>query len=159
MAFIEYAVKNWPEHLEIEDSVNQHAERQMGPQRLLEIHANLERVRWSNFPRELLLQRDRLHWRALRQPERSRFTALAGDAKGIRHRPWHRAFKLSQVATTPTLHRFRDADVPGIVAGTETGILALTVSQALIEQVEVREGDTYSMCVSGSPTSPCSRST
>ena len=44
------------------------------------------------------------------------------------------------------------SNVPGIVAGTETGILALTVNELLVEQVEVREGDTYTMCVSGSPT-------
>ena len=63
-------------------------------------------------------------------------------------------------ANMPTTELFSVVDgvlsgTPGsetVAAGAETAFLKLAVNSDLIEQVEIREGDTYTICVSGSPT-------
>ena len=155
MAFIEYAVSELAEPLKIEDSVIAYAERQMGPQRNQRYMQSIERVRLGlqTSPENFFYNETAFAGAPYVNLNALEFTALAGDANTLAY------------ATAPGTEMFLVIDgpvdpdsvgdgsnVPGIVAGTETGILALTVNEALIEQVEVREGDTYSMCVSGSPT-------
>ena len=64
-------------------------------------------------------------------------------------------------ANTPGTELFAVVDgvlsgTPGsevVAPGAETAYLKLKVNEALIEQVEVREGDTYTICVNGTPES------
>ena len=155
MAFIEYAVSELAEPLKIEDSVIAYAERQMGPQRNQRYMQSIERVRLGlqTSPENFFYNETAFAGAPYVNLNALEFTALAGDAKTLAYdtAPGTEMFSVIDGPVDPDSVG-DGSNVPGIVAGTETGILALTVNEALIEQVEVREGDTYSMCVSGSPT-------
>ena len=73
MAFISYAVAELSDPLKIEDSVIAYAELQLGMQRNTRYMQSIERVRLGlqTSPENFFYGDDRLHWRALRQPERS----------------------------------------------------------------------------------------
>ena len=155
MAFIEYAVTELAEPLKIEDSVIAYAERQMGPQRNQRYMQTIERVRLGlqTSPENFFYNETAFTGAPYVNLNALEFTALAGDAKTLAYdtAPGTEMFSVVAGPVDPD-SQGDGSDVPGIVAGTETGILALTVNEALVEQVEVREGDTYTMCVSGSPT-------
>ena len=155
MAFIEYAVTELAEPLKIEDSVIAYAERQMGPQRNQRYMQTIERVRLGlqTSPENFFYNETAFAGAPYVNLNALEFTALSGDAKTLAYdtAPGTEMFSVVAGPVDPD-SQGDGSDVPGIVAGTETGILALTVNEALVEQVEVREGDTYTMCVSGSPT-------
>ena len=155
MAFIEYAVTELAEPLKIEDSVIAYAERQMGPQRNQRYMQSIERVRLGlqTSPENFFYNETAFTGAPYVNLNALEFTALAGDAKTLAYDTAPGTEMFSVVAGPVDPDSVGDgSNVPGIVAGTETGILALTVNELLVEQVEVREGDTYTMCVSGSPT-------
>ena len=152
MAFIEYAVTELAEPLKIEDSVIAYAERQMGPQRNQRYMQSIERVRLGlqTSPENFFYNETAFAGAPYVNLNALEFTALSGDAKTLAYdtAPGTEMFAVVAGVVDST----SDPLNPVVPAGSETGILALTVNEALIEQVEVREGDTYSMCVSGSPT-------
>ena len=155
MAFIEYAVTELAEPLKIEDSVIAYAERQMGPQRNQRYMQSIERVRLGlqTSPENFFYGETAFTGASYVNLNALEFTALTGDANTLAYAtaPGTEMFMVIDGPVDPD-SAGDNSNVPGIVAGTETGILALTVNEALIEQVEVREGDTYSMCVAGTPT-------
>ena len=152
MAFIEYAVTELAEPLKIEDSVIAYAERQMGPQRNQRYMQSIERVRLGlqTSPENFFYNETAFAGAPYVNLNALEFTALSGDAKTLAYdtAPGTEMFAVVAGVVDST----SDPLNPVVPAGSETGILALTVNEALIEQVEVREGDTYTVCVSGSPT-------
>ena len=149
MAFISYAVAELSEDLKIEDSVIAYAELQLGMQRNQRYMQNVERVRLGlqTSPENFFYGDDAFTGAPYVNLNSLEFTALAGTAEALAY------------TTAPGTEMWtiiggeNDGAVPPVlVAGSETCKSSLKVNEALIEQVEVREGDTYTICDSvGSP--------
>ena len=149
MAFISYAVAELSEDLKIEDSVIAYAELQLGMQRNQRYMQNVERVRLGlqTSPENFFYGDDAFTGAPYVNLNSLEFTALAGTAEALAYTTapgtemWTIIGGANDGATPPVL-----------VPGSETCKASLKVNEALIEQVEVREGDTYTVCDSvGSP--------
>jgi len=152
LAFETYPVEELAEDLKIEQSVIAYAELQMGVQRTRRYMQSIERVRLGlqTSPENFFYNETAFTGAPYVNLNALEFTALAGGAKALAY-DTAPGTEMFAVVAGPVDPNGGGVGVPGIVAGTETGILALTVNEALIEQVEVREGDTYTMCVAGTP--------
>jgi hypothetical protein len=149
MAFISYAVAELPDPLKIEDSVIAYAELQLGMQRNQRYMQNLERVRLGlqTSPENFFYDETAFTGAQYVNLNALEFTALAGTAETLAY------------ATAPGTEMWavvggtEDSGTPGsILAGSETCKSSLKVNEALIEQIEIREGDTYTVCDgTGSP--------
>ena len=150
MAFIDYTVQELSEDLKIEDSVIAYAEAQFGPMRNQRYMQNIKRVRLGlqTSPENFFYDETAFDGAQYVNLNALEFTAASGTAEALAY------------DTAPGTELFSVVDgvlsgTPGsetVAAGAETAYLKLTVNEALVEQVEIREGDTYTMCVSGTPT-------
>ena len=143
MAFVSYAVAELAEPLKIEDSVIAYAELQLGMQRNQRLMQNVERVRLGlqTSPENFFYDETAFAGAPYVNLNSLEFTALTGTAEALAY------------ATAPGTEMWaiiggeEDPGTPGtILAGSETCKSSLTINEALIEQVEVREGDTYTIC-------------
>ena len=149
MAFISYAVAELPDPLKIEDSVIAYAELQLGMQRNQRYMQNVERVRLGlqTSPENFFYDETAFAGATYVNLNALEFTALTGTAETLAY------------TTAPGTEMWAivggedDPNTPGsILAGSETCKSSLKVNEALIEQIEIREGDTYTVCDStGSP--------
>ena len=149
MAFIDYTVQELSEDLKIEDGVIAYAEAQFGPMRNQRYMQNIRRVRLGlqTSPENFFYDETAFDGAPYVNLNALEFTAAAGTAEALAY------------TTAPGTELFSVVDgvlsgVPGsetVAAGAETAYLKLKVNEALVEQVEIREGDTYTMCVSGTP--------
>ena len=148
MAFVSYAVAELAEPLKIEDSVIAYAELQLGMQRNQRLMQNVERVRLGlqTSPENFFYDETAFAGAPYVNLNSLEFTALTGTAEALAY------------TTAPGTEMWaivggeEDPGTPGsILAGSETCKSSLTINEALIEQVEVREGDTYTVCVAGTP--------
>ena len=148
MAFVSYAVAELAEPLKIEDSVIAYAELQLGMQRNQRLMQNVERVRLGlqTSPENFFYDETAFAGAPYVNLNSLEFTALTGTAEALAY------------ATAPGTEMWaiiggeEDPGTPGtILAGSETCKSSLTINEALIEQVEIREGDTYTVCVAGTP--------
>ena len=152
MALIDFDVQELSEPLKIQDSVIAYVESQMGPMRNQRYMQSIARVR-------LGLQTS---------PENFFYgeTAFAG-AQYVNLN----ALEFTMLSGTAEAGVYDDTNVPGVelfsvvdgvlsgavgsetvADGDETAFLKLKVNADLIEQVEIREGDTYTICLAGTPT-------
>ncbi len=155
MAFISYAVQELPDPLKIEDSVIAYAELQLGMQRNQRYMQNVERVRLGlqTSPENFFYDETAFTGAPYVNLNALEFTALAGDAEALAYTtaPGTEMWAIVGGEVDPD---GGGVGVPGLVAGSETCKSSLKVNPALIEQVEIREGDTYTVCDSvGSPVS------
>jgi len=143
MAFISYAVAELPDPLKIEDSVIAYAELQLGMQRNQRYMQNVERVRLGlqTSPENFFYDETAFAGAPYVNLNALEFTALTGDAETLAY------------TTAPGTEMWavvggeEDPNTPGsILAGSETCKSSLKVNEALIEQIEIREGDTYTVC-------------
>ena len=143
MAFVSYAVAELAEPLKIEDSVIAYAELQLGMQRNQRLMQNVERVRLGlqTSPENFFYDETAFAGAPYVNLNSLEFTALTGTAEALAY------------ATAPGTEMWaiiggeEDPGTPGtILAGSETCKSSLTINEALIEQVEIREGDTYTIC-------------
>ena len=149
MAFISYAVTELSDPLKIEDSVIAYAELQLGMQRNQRYMQNVERVRLGlqTSPENFFYDETAFAGANYVNLNALEFTALAGTAEALAY------------TTAPGTEMWsivggeEDPGTPGtILAGSETCKSALKVNPALIEQVEIKELDTYTVCDgTGSP--------
>ena len=152
MAMIDLSVQELSEDLKIQDSVIVYAESQMGPQRNQRYMQTLARVRLGlqTSPENFFYNETAFAGAQYVNLNALEFTMLSGTAEA----------GVYDDANMPTTELFSVVDgvlsgTPGsetVAAGAETAFLKLAVNSDLIEQVEIREGDTYTICVSGSPT-------
>jgi len=152
MAMIDFDVQELSESLKIQDGVIAYAESQMGPMRNQRYMQTLARVRLGlqTSPENFFYNEDAFVGAQYVNLNALEFTMLSGTAEA----------GVYDDANMPTTELFSVVDgvlsgTPGsetVAAGAETAFLKLAVNADLIEQVEIREGDTYSICVSGTPT-------
>ena len=149
MAFIDYAVAELSDPLKIEDSVIAYAELQLGMQRNQRYMQNVERVRLGlqTSPENFFYDETAFAGAPYVNLNALEFTALAGDAEALAYTtaPGTEMWAIVGGEEDPQ-------DLGNLLAGSETCKSSLKVNEALIEQVEIREGDTYTMCVAGTPT-------
>ena len=141
MAFISYAVAELPDPLKIEDSVIAYAELQLGMQRNQRYMQNIERVRLGlqTSPENFFYDETAFTGAPYVNLNALEFTALTGDAEALAY----------TTAPGTEMWSIVGGEVDGsnlLVAGSETCKASLKVNEALIEQVEIREGDTYTVC-------------
>ena len=152
MALIDFSVQELSEDLKIQDSVIAYAESQMGPMRNQRYMQTLARVRLGlqTSPENFFYDETAFAGAQYVNLNALEFTMLSGTAEA----------GVYADANMPTTELFAVVDgvlsgVPGsevVAPGAETAFLKLKVNPDLIEQVEIREGDTYSICVAGTPT-------
>ena len=152
MAMIDLSVQELSEDLKIQDSVIVYAESQMGPQRNQRYMQTLARVRLGlqTSPENFFYDETAFAGAQYVNLNALEFTMLSGTAED----------GVYDDANMPGVELFSVVDgvlsgTPGsetVAAGAETAFLKLKVNADLIEQVEIREGDTYTICVSGTPT-------
>ena len=152
MAMIDLSVQELSEDLKIQDSVIVYAESQMGPQRNQRYMQTLARVRLGlqTSPENFFYDETAFAGAQYVNLNALEFTMLSGTAEA----------GVYDDANMPTTELFSVVDgvlsgSPGsevVAPGAETAFLKLAVNSDLIEQVEIREGDTYTICVSGTPT-------
>ena len=143
MAFISYAVAELSDPLKIKASVIAYAELQLGMQRNQRYMQNVERVRLGlqTSPENFFYDETAFTGAPYVNLNALEFTALAGTAEDLAY------------TTTPGTEMWTivggesdGGSPPALVAGSETCKASLKVNEALIEQVEIREGDTYTVC-------------
>ena len=145
MAFISYAVAELPDPLKIEDSVIAYAELQLGMQRNQRYMQNVERVRLGlqTSPENFFYDETAFAGATYVNLNALEFTALTGDAETLAY------------TTAPGTEMWAvvggEESAGALVPGSETCKSSLKVNEALIEQIEIREGDTYTVCVAGTP--------
>jgi len=146
MAFISYAVAELPDPLKIEDSVIAYAELQLGMQRNQRYMQNVERVRLGlqTSPENFFYDETAFAGATYVNLNALEFTALTGDAEALAY------------TTAPGTEMWAvvggEESAGALVPGSETCKSSLKVNEALIEQIEIREGDTYTVCDStGNP--------
>jgi len=152
MAMIDFDVQELSESLKIQDGVIAYAESQMGPMRNQRYMQTIARVRLGlqTSPENFFYNEDAFVGAQYVNLNALEFTMLSGTAEA----------GVYDDANMPTTELFSVVDgvlsgTPGsevVAPGAETAFLKLAVNADLIEQVEIREGDTYSICVSGTPT-------
>ena len=153
MAFVDLAVQELSSDLKIEDSVIAYVETQMGPMRNERYMQALMRVRMGlqTSPENFFYDETAFAGAQYVNLNALEFTMLAGGAEA----------GVYANANVPGTELFSVVDgvlsgTPGsetVAAGAETAVLKLKVNEALIEQVEIRDGDTYTVCVAGTPES------
>jgi len=151
MAFITYAVAELAEELKIDDSVIAYAELQLGMQRNTRFGQHKERVRLGlqTSPENFFYNDNAFAGAPYVNLNALEFTALGVTAEALAY------------DTAPGTEMWgiiggeEDPGNPGnLLPGSETCKSKLTINEALIEQVEVREGDTYTICDgTGNPVS------
>jgi hypothetical protein len=154
MAFATFAVEELAEDLKIEQSVIAYTELHMGQLRHRRYMQAVERVRMGLqvSPENFFYNAGQWTGAPYVNLNALEFTALAGTAEDL-------AYGAASIATPVELISIvggeEDPDNPGtILAGSETCKLKLAVNADLIEQIEVRDGDTYTVCDAvGSPVS------
>jgi len=143
MAFVPYAVAELSDPLMIEESVIAYAELQLGMQRNTRFGQHVERVRLGlqTSPENFFYGMDAFAGAPYVNLNALEFTGLTEDAETLAY------------GTAPGTEMWaivggeEDSGNPGnILAGSETCKSKLTVNQDLIEQIEIREGDTYTVC-------------
>ena len=145
MAFISYAVAELPDPLKIEDSVIAYAELQLGMQRNQRYMQNVERVRLGlqTSPENFFYDETAFAGATYVNLNALEFTALTGTAETLAY------------TTAPGTEMWAvvggEESAGALVPGSETCKSSLKVNEALIEQIEIREGDTYTVCVAGTP--------
>ena len=147
MAFVEYAVAELSSPLKIEESVIAYAELQFGMQRHQRYMQNIERVRLGlqTSPENFFYGDDAFTGAPYVNLNALEFTALAGTAEAL-------AYDTAPGEQLWAIVGGEDDGAGAILAGSETCKSSLKVNEALIEQVEIREGDTYTICdATGSP--------
>ena len=146
MAFIEYAVTELAEPLKIEDSVIAYAERQMGPQRNQRYMQSIERVRLGlqTSPENFFYDETAFAGAPYVNLNALEFTMLAGTAEAGAYAvaPGTELWNIVGGEEDPN-------NAGNLLAGSETCKSALKVDLDKVEQVEVREGDTYTVCDAG----------
>ena len=153
MAFVDLAVQELSSELKIEDSVIAYTESQYGPMRNERYMQALKRVRMGlqTSPENFFYDETAFAGAQYVNLNALEFTMLTGDAEtGVYDN-----------ANVPGTELFSVVDgvlsgTPGaetVADGAETAYLKLKVNEALIEQVEIRDGDTYTICVAGTPES------
>ena len=147
MAFVSYAVAELSDPLKIEDSVIAYAELQLGMQRNQRYMQNVERVRLGlqTSPENFFYDETAFSGAPYVNLNALEFTALAGTAEALAYTtaPGTEMWAIVGGEVDPN---GGGVGVPGLVAGSETCKSSLKVNEALIEQVEIREGDTYTVC-------------
>ena len=147
MAFISYAVAELSDPLKIEDSVIAYAELQLGMQRNQRYMQNIERVRLGlqTSPENFFYDETAFTGAPYVNLNALEFTALSGTAETL-------AYTTAPGTEMWTIVGGEVDSSNVLVAGSETCKASLKVNAALIEQVEIREGDTYTVCnPAGSP--------
>ena len=152
MALIDFDVQELSEPLKIQDSVIAYVESQMGPLRNQRYMQSIARVRLGlqTSPENFFYGETAFAGAQYVNLNALEFTMLSGTAEaGVYDDVNVLGVELFSVV---------DGVLSGAVGsetvadGDETAFLKLKVNADLIEQVEIREGDTYSMCVAGTPT-------
>jgi hypothetical protein len=141
MAQIAYPVTELAQPLKIEDSVIIYAELQLGMQRNTRFGQHKERVRLGlqTSPENFFYDETAFSGAPYVNLNALEFTALAGTAEALAY----------DTAPGIELWSIVGGEVDGLgalVPGSETCKSALKVNFDLIEQVEVREGDTFTVC-------------
>ena len=149
---MDIAVTELVNPLKIADDAILYAELQLGMQRNTRFAQHKERVRLGlqTSPENFFYDETAFAGAQYVNLNALEFTMLTGTAEA----------GVYDDANVPGTELFSVVDgvlsgVPGsetVAAGAETAFLKLKVNEDLIEQVEIREGDTYSICVSGTPT-------
>ena len=145
MTMIKYAVTELAQELQIEDSVIVYAELQLGMQRNTRLGQHKERVRLGlqTSPENFFYDETAFAGAPYVNLNALEFTALAGDAKTLAYdtAPGDELWSIvgGEVDDSDPLN-------PILVPGSETCKSALKVNFDLIEQIEVRDGDTYTVC-------------
>jgi len=152
LALIDFDVQELSEPLKIQDSVIAYVESQMGPMRNQRYMQSIARVRLGlqTSPENFFYGETAFAGAQYVNLNALEFTMLSGTAEA----------GVYDDANVPGVELFSVVDgvlsgTPGsetVAAGAETAFLKLKVNADLIEQVEIREGDTYTMCVAGTPT-------
>ena len=153
MAFVTYAVAELSDPLKIEESVIAYAELQLGMKRNQRYLQNLERVRLGlqTSPENFFYDETAFTGANYVFLKSLEFTALAGTAEALAYdtAPGTEMWAIVGGEVDPN---GGGVGVPGVIAGSETCKSSLTINEALIEQIEIREGDTYTVCDSvGAP--------
>ena len=144
MAFIEYAVEELSSPLKIEDSVIVYAEAQMGPQRNTRLAQRYDRVRLGlqTSPENFFYNEGQWTGAPYVNLNALEFTSLSGTAEALAYDTLTTGIELFAVEEGIP----EDLGAVPPVEKAVTGKLKLKVNPTLIEQVEVREGDTYMVC-------------
>ena len=147
MAFVSYAVAELADPLKIEDSVIAYAEVQFGWQRNKRYQQTLDRVRLGlqTSPENFFYDETAFAGAPYVYLKALEFTALAGTAEALAY-DTAPGTEMWSVVGGPVDPNGGGVGTPGIVAGTETCKSKLTINEALIEQIEIREGETYTVC-------------
>ena len=152
MALIDFSVQELSEDLKIQDTTIAYVESQMGPQRNQRYMQSIARVRLGlqTSPENFFYGETAFAGAQYVNLNALEFTMLTGTAED----------GVYNDANVPGVELFSVVDgvltgTPGsetVAAGDETAFLKLKVNADLIEQVEIREGDTYTICdSSGNP--------
>lgn len=130
MAFISYAVDELADPLKIEDGVIAYAEAQMGPMRNTRYGKRYDRVKvgLQTSPENFFYNAGQWEGATYVNLNALEFTMTTGDAEA------------GAYDTAPGVELFAVEELDG---ADTIGKLKLKVNSALIEQIEVREGDDY----------------
>ena len=145
MAKIKYAVAELSQELQIDDSVIIYSELQLGMQRNTRYGQHKERVRLGlqTSPENFFYGEDAFAGAPYVNLNALEFTALAGDAEALAYTtaPGDEIWAIvgGEVDDSDPLN-------PILVPDSETCKSSLKINFDLIEQIEVREGDTYVTC-------------
>jgi len=144
MTFNVYAVEELAEELKIQQEVIAYGELQMGILRHKRMTQSKERVRLGlqTSPENFFYNAGAWEGAPYVNLNALEFTALTGTAEDLAYATVPNAVELFAVVGGE-----EDPNLAGqILAGSETCKLKLNVNPDLIEQIEIREGDTYTMC-------------
>ena len=146
MTFNVYAVEELAEPLKIEQSVIAYGELQMGILRHKRLTQSKERVRLGlqTSPENFFYNEKAWEGAPYVNLNALEFTALAGTAEDLAYATVPNAVELFAVVGGTD-----DGTGLALEPGSETCKLKLSVNPDLIEQIEIREGDTYTTCDSG----------
>jgi len=152
MAFVDYTVDELSSDLRIDDSVQAYAESHMGIQRHNRLMQAVPRVRLGLqvSPENFFYNAGQWTGAPYVNLNALEFTMTSGTAEaGV--------YDIFVAGDGVELFSVVDGTLnastpPTVDAGDETAFLKLAVNPNLIEQVEIRDGDTYTVCVSGTPT-------
>ena len=147
MAFISYAVAELSDPLKIEESVIAYAEVQFGWQRNKRYMQTLDRVRLGlqTSPENFFYDETAFAGANYVYLKALEFTAMLGTAEALAY-DTAPGTEMWSITGGPVDPNGGGVGVPGVAAGTETCKSKLTINEALIEQVEIREGETYTVC-------------
>ena len=146
MAFVVYPVEELSEDLKIQDTVIAYAELQMGILRHKRMTQSLERVRLGlqTSPENFFYNEGQWTGYPYVNLNALEFTSLSGTAEDLAYATVPNGVELFRVIGGEVDDT--DPNNPVLDPGTETCKLALTVNPDLIEQIEIRDGDTYVVC-------------